>query len=229
MQNITKEIDLREPRKLNIKPVWNSESKILMVGSITSIDGMKCGYYYSSRYNSFWKLLDFVVLSKKEGYTFDELETLFKTDNEKFKFNSLKLRLNQNYRNNFNNDELFKSNLKEIQTEFENALLQNNIAICDIFQSVYAKKGSSLDSDLILNDKNYPFETYETTINKIIKDSKVNIVVPNSDFVKSWLFKFKVNENQKVKIVQVASPSSARRLKLSVKFEDWKNKLLCQF
>ena len=87
MQSPTKEIDLREPRKLNIKPVWNSESKILMVGSITSIDGMKCGYYYSSRYNSFWKLLDFVVLSKKEGYTFDELETLFKTDNEKlFRF-----------------------------------------------------------------------------------------------------------------------------------------------
>ena len=226
MEDLEKKYSFRAPLELGIKPVWNSESKILMVGSITSIDGMKSGYYYSSRYNSFWKLLDFVVLSKRKNLDFERLEKLFVEDKNQFVFSLLKQRLNENFKNNYDKDiDLFKKNLKEIQSEFECELLKSNIAICDIFKSCYAKRGSSLDSDIVLNDSKLPYQTYKETLNDIIEKSKVSVVVPNSKFVNSWLEKFEINKKQKVKIVQTVSPSATRRLKLSVKFEDWKTKL----
>lgn len=225
MENFDEKFDFRDPVSFNIKPVWNENSKILMLGSITSIDGLKSGFYYSSRWNSFWKLLDFVILSKKENLTFDDLEKLFLVDNKKFIFTTLKRKLNENYKQNYNkNHQIFNENLKIIQDEFNQALLNSNIAICDIFKSCYAKTGSSFDSDIVLDNKDFPFETYKDEIKNIITKSKVKIIIPNSNFVKMWLNSFDILPDD-VKVVQVTSPSASRRLKLSVKFDDWKEKL----
>ena len=68
----------REPKSVDISPVWDKNSKILFLGSITAIDGMNKGFYYASGRNQFWKILDYVF--------FDD-ESYFKTLQDKLKIN----------------------------------------------------------------------------------------------------------------------------------------------
>ena len=46
---------------IGFMPIYNKNSKVLIVGTHPSPDGYNKGMYYSSKYNAFWKLLDSVL------------------------------------------------------------------------------------------------------------------------------------------------------------------------
>jgi len=46
---------------VGFEPIYNKDSKVLIVGTHPSPDGYNKGMYYSSKYNAFWRLLDSVL------------------------------------------------------------------------------------------------------------------------------------------------------------------------
>lgn len=46
---------------IGFEPIYNQNSKVLIVGTHPSPDGYKKGMFYSSKFNSFWKILDCVL------------------------------------------------------------------------------------------------------------------------------------------------------------------------
>lgn len=50
----------------NIKPIYNKNSKVLILGSIPSIKSREIGFYYSHPKNRFWKTLE-IVYDEKIG------------------------------------------------------------------------------------------------------------------------------------------------------------------
>lgn len=46
---------------IGFEPIYNKDSKVLIVGTHPSPDGYKKGMFYSSKFNSFWKILDSVL------------------------------------------------------------------------------------------------------------------------------------------------------------------------
>lgn len=59
---------MREIIKHPFEPVYNSESKILFLGSIASIKSRELGYPYSSPKNRFWKVLEIIFNEKIINY-----------------------------------------------------------------------------------------------------------------------------------------------------------------
>lgn len=78
-----------------LKPIYNKESKILILGSMPSVKSRKDGFYYAHPMNRFWKIMEMI----------------------------------------------FNVNLKS-NTEKESFLLENNIALWDVFSEVEIR-GSS--------------------------------------------------------------------------------------
>lgn len=59
----------------NLKPIYNKESKILILGSIPSIKSREIGFYYSHPQNRFWKVVaavynEIVPITKDEKINF---------------------------------------------------------------------------------------------------------------------------------------------------------------
>lgn len=198
----------REPKSVDISPVWDKNSKILFLGSITAIDGMNKGFYYASGRNQFWKILDYVF--------FDD-ESYFKTLQDKLKINY------EDFIDKKITEKEFKENRILIQNEFKELLLKNNIAICDVFENCYFKNNTSLDSDIILKDEKYGPKLNDKIIQEIVSNSQIDKVVTNSVFV-SNVFK-KMNIKGDYKLIEVISPSTSRRVRLDIKKEEWKNKI----
>ena len=199
---------LRQPKAVGISPVWDSNSKILFLGSITATDGINKGFYYASGRNQFWKILD---------YVFFEDETYFKTLQDKLKINY------ENFVDKKITEKEFIDNKLSIQNEFKEILLKNNIAICDVFEECYFKNNTSLDSDIILKDEKYGPKLNDKTIQEIVSNSQIDKVVTNSVFV-SNIFK-KMNITGDYQLIEVISPSTSRRVRLDIKKEEWKNKI----
>lgn len=42
----------------NIKPIFDKNSKILILGSMPSISSRECKFYYANKYNRFWKIIE---------------------------------------------------------------------------------------------------------------------------------------------------------------------------
>lgn len=193
---------LKEPRKNGITPVWNKDSKILIVGSITATDGIRKGFYYASAKNQLWQLLDislneqcFYPLKEQLILNYDLFHTGKKTEKD------------------------FEKCREEIKTKFKDELLQHKIAICDIFTSAYFNNGGSMDTDMILNDEKYPFVTSKEILQKIINESQINTVVVNSKFVEKWFKKLQIEGNYKIEYVISPSP---RRGAIASKIDNWK-------
>lgn len=64
----------------SIKPIFNKESKILILGTMPSIKSREIGFYYSHPQNRFWRVIS-EVLSKKTPVTNIEKEE-FLLDNK---------------------------------------------------------------------------------------------------------------------------------------------------
>lgn len=193
----------RKPVDEGIVPVWNENSKILMLGSITAVDGMNKGFYYSSGRNQLWELLDYSL----------NIDV----------FMRLKNQLKDNYdlfRNNKITKDEFFSNRSNVKNQFSKVLLDNNIAMCDVFTECYFNNNSSMDVDIILNNKEYPYKTSKEIIQNIIDNSKVKLVIVNSKFVEKMFYKMNIKGDFEVKYVISPSP---RRGTIEKKKEFWKD------
>ena len=54
-----------------IKPVYNKDSKILILGSFPSVKSREEGFFYGHKKNRFWKVLS-IIFSQKEPINIDE-------------------------------------------------------------------------------------------------------------------------------------------------------------
>ena len=192
----------RYPKSEDISPVWNAESQILILGSITSTDGMKKGFYYASQKNQLWQLIDLC----------------FSCD----VFVKLKNELKSNYENLQNkivDEPTFKNVRQDIKNKFKSELAKRKIAICDVFESCYFNNNSSLDTEIILNNTNYPFVTNKNVIQKIISNSNIKKVIVNSRFVETQFLNMKIAGDYET--IYVPSPSP-RKGSIDKKIDAWK-------
>lgn len=206
MKEIIKPV-LREPYNVGIKPVWNSESRVLILGSITATDGINKGFYYASNKNQLWELLDYCL-----GFN----------DGRKDSFLNYKNMLKQNYddfKTGLISKNQFEENKQLIIKKFSGLLKNHGIAICDVFKQCYFNNGSSLDCDIILNNSAYPYVTNRETIEHIIDNSKIETVVVNSRFVETQFKKLNIGGNYKIEYVISPSP---RRGAIKTKINNWK-------
>lgn len=194
-------VTFRRPSDEGILPVWDKNSKVLILGSITAVDGMNKGFYYASYRNQLWELLDYCMGSNV--------------------YSNLKNKLKINY-DNFYNDKITKeefiSNRGEIRNEFVKTLLDDNIAICDVFTECYFNNNSSMDQDIVLNNSDYPFKTSKDIIENILNNSKIKTVIVNSKFVEKVFLKMGIEGNYDVKYVMSPSP---RRGVIEKKKKSW--------
>lgn len=193
----------RCPADKGIKPVWNKDCEILMLGSITAVDGMRKGFYYASERNQFWALMDY-SLGKNE---FMPLKEELKNNYLAFKNQEISL-------------EIFEQTRQMIAEKFSDALLRNKIAICDVFSECYFNNNSSLDDDIILNNSNYPAKYSKEILEEILHNSDIKTVVANSIFVEKQ-FK-KMNIHGDFSVIKVMSPSP-RSGKIEKKYDSWKS------
>ena len=195
----------RNPRAEEICPVWNNDCKILMVGSITAKDGMLKGFYYASQKNQLWQLLDLSLNLENEN-----------------SFMFLKNKLKENYdffaAEKISENE-FKNNRKNIRKQFADKLLFHNIAMCDVFRECYFNNNSSMDTDIILNDENYPIKTCRDDLEQILKNSKIKTVIVNSKFVEKQFKKLNLEGDFEIKYAISPSP---RRGSIDSKISVWK-------
>jgi len=80
-----KNVVFRRPKDEGIVPVWDEKCKILMLGSITAIDGMNKGFYYASYKNQLWELLDYSMNTD----IFMKLKNELKDNYESYKNNEI--------------------------------------------------------------------------------------------------------------------------------------------
>ncbi len=64
----------------NIDPVWNSNSKILILGSFPSVKSREVQFYYSYKYNRFWKVIS-NILNVPEPLSIEEKTKLLLKNN----------------------------------------------------------------------------------------------------------------------------------------------------
>lgn len=198
---------LRQPKSIGILPVWDKDCKILLLGSITAVDGMRKGFYYGSHVSQFWHLVDLSLeLNSLDEDSFVYLKNLLKDNYEKFKSNLI-------------DTKEFEKNKKLIKQKFAEKLLKYNIAICDVFEECYFNNNSSLDNEIILNNPNYPCKYNNEIISHILNNSKIKTVIVNSKFVESQFKKMKIVGDFEVKYVISPSP---RRGKIEKKIDCWK-------
>ena len=62
--------------KHTLKPFYNKDSKILILGSFPSIKSREVGFYYSHPQNRFWKILSTVFNNDRQPKTIEERKQL---------------------------------------------------------------------------------------------------------------------------------------------------------
>jgi len=198
----------RHPAGQGIFPVWDKQSRILLVGSMTAADGLKKGFYYSSARNQLWELLDFCLgLDGQKENSFLALKNDLKSNYEKFD------------REKISKAE-FETEKTKIREKFANLLKKYKIAMCDVFESCFFNNNSSLDCEMILNNDKYPFKTYKDTLQKIVSNANIECVIVNSRFVENQFKKMKLEGDFVVHYVISPSP---RRGSIESKKQEWKN------
>lgn len=198
---------LRAPKTVGITPVWDENCKILILGSITAVDGMRKGFYYASARNQFWELLDCCLgneVNEEGSFTF--LKNVLRYNFEKYDSKEIE-------------KAEFERNKALTREKFADKLLQNKIAICDVFEECYFNNNSSLDMDIILNNEKYPYKTNREVISHILSHSKIDKVIVNSRFVEDQFKKMNIEGDFELRYVVSPSP---RKGKLDKKISQWK-------
>lgn len=185
------------------KEYYDEDSKVLLVGSITSPQGINRGYYYAADCNQFWWLIDELTKNCSQKHTFVDLKQKLK-DNERGPKSCYEHKI--------------------IVSKFEANLKSWHLAIADVTKKCEFKEdGVALDSQII-KDKTLVLNIRK--IQTIFKKSKIIAAVVNSDFVKEiWISKISKKIAGKYELIQVESPSSAKRVKKEVKSVDWCKKI----
>lgn len=192
----------RNPCKLGgYKEYYDDNSEILFVGSITSPQGINRGYYYAAERNQFWELVDVV-----HDQNFPTLKTTYK-------FLDLK--------NNLKDIDIAsgvstKLNKANTIIKFEENLKICHFAICDIIEECKFKEaGAAIDSQI---DKK-SIKINGTKINDILKNSKIRLIVINSQFVMDLWNTARFHTT--IVPILVTSPSSANRISKDDKKTKW--------
>jgi|GEM_PF-2800049 len=192
----------RNPCKLGgYKEYYDDNSEILFVGSITSPQGINRGYYYAADRNQFWELVDEV-----HDKNFPTLKTTYK-------FLDLKNNLKDIAHG-------VPTKLSKAHTiiKFEENLKICHFAICDIIEECKFKKaGAAIDSLIVKSS----IKINDTKINDILKNSKIRLIVINSQFVMDLWNENKAKFATAIVPILVTSPSSANRISKAVKIKYW--------
>lgn len=61
----------------NLKPIYNSESKILILGSFPSIISRKNNFYYANKQNRFWEIFE-IIFNIKLNTKYKKIDFLLK-------------------------------------------------------------------------------------------------------------------------------------------------------
>ena len=203
------EIELRNPCARGISPVWDKDSKVLIIGSMTSIDGLEKGFYYGSARNQLWEILDYCF-----NLNTDSIQS----------FSYLKNCLKSNHKATIHGEisyEESEENKRSIRNEFKKLMNKFHIAMCDVYMECYSLKNSSLDSSIIKHNLDAPIKDNKELLTQIIKNSKINLVLTNSREVEHVFKSFNIKGDYNV--FYVPSPSPAyRKISLDEKKKIWK-------
>ncbi|MBQ8426003.1 MAG: hypothetical protein IJX17_08340 [Clostridia bacterium] len=184
----------------NNESVLNNKTKVLILGSITSISGIKNGYFYTSDTNQTMKLLDSILQSNKKP----------------IKFESIKQELISARKNG--------EEMKPIVEKLKNELTNENIAFLDVIECCIRPKNSSLDDDIIISIPYCKSKLYEQ-----IKNSNLKAIFTNSTFVENYFKKYlgydEITNIFNINYNKIMSPSPAYLKKLDTKKQDWCSKI----
>lgn len=218
----------RCPFSMGIKPVFDSNSKILMVGSLTTRAGMERGFYYASGQNFLWEWIDNCFDKKVYQSLKEELKDNYHTYKLSQKLKNIeKKQVRQN---------TYYENIKTIQNKFNIELNNDHIAMCDIFKFCYAVDDSSEDSKIAKkNGIDHQDGTMKDEIKSILESTKISTIFVNSKNVKNWFEQFGFDLEKQfgrhIDLVQLTTPSGIlRRTKggnqnvVNAK-EEWKTKI----
>lgn len=64
--------------KYGFEPIYNQESKILILGSFPSIKSRENNFYYGNKQNKFWRMLEYIFNEKIENEINDKTQFLLK-------------------------------------------------------------------------------------------------------------------------------------------------------
>lgn len=64
----------------NIDPIWDENSKVLILGSFPSVKSREIQFYYSYKYNRFWKVIS-NILKCNEPTTIEEKKSMLLNNN----------------------------------------------------------------------------------------------------------------------------------------------------
>jgi G:T/U-mismatch repair DNA glycosylase len=187
--------------------------KIIMVGTITTLEGIERGFYYASGYNRFWNWMDLNI--KNSSNTFLTLKSELAN-------------------NNCSGKTAYEIDLKkkQIRDDFWKALDDKGIAVCDIIKSCWFSPFDSTKDACIMKNKSILYWDNEI-INALIKFPKA-IICSNSDkvmeilkcrnfFDKSYLSKKGLTKwNPNTQIIRIVSPSGANKMHTTPKGNTWK-------
>src|SRR5574344_1971141 len=194
-----------------IVPTFPCKLKVIMVGTMTTPEGIERGFYYASGRNRFWPWLD-ESLSKKPDPTFA----------------SLKEELAQN-----NNDNTITNDDRETQKiiirgKFYTQLKNYGIGICDIIRSCTFKKDRGTDDQQLV-----PLSYWDGTIWEQIKLHPGVVLLANSTDVvmylheRGFLKESAIDENALCKgngnfyIMRITSPSGHNTRRKNGRGDGW--------
>jgi hypothetical protein len=183
--------------------------QVVLMGTITTKEGIKNGYFYSSKNNHFWELLDAAL--HQAGYSSS--------------FTNLKTQLLEN-----------KKPKNGIRKEFHDAYekLPGKMAVCDILESCsFSPAESSSDADIIKGTETYTWPKLFST-HKDIKFFVVNswkaIRYCRKAKLIPWGTKFDKKTrsyhcNNGIEVCYVPSPSNRCTKPPDEKIADWSKTL----
>jgi hypothetical protein len=150
-----KKMTLREPTVPHgnddfYTPFFPDGMKVIIIGSMTSPEGIDLGYYYMSRNNRFWEILDVLLrlpVKKPGSFTFQQ-DRLF----------------NAMSKITWETPDYLK---RDVRKNIERLLSEHNIGICDIFRSCRFEDDGTPDDHKIhdpYNKSKTPMMYYDTII-----------------------------------------------------------------
>lgn len=198
-------IDTAWEKRSCLKPFNLNGCHLLIVGTITSPKGQEAGFFYTSKTNRLWELLDQVLPNDQD----------------------VSLAAKQAYLADHPNDPKTLEDMKE-------KLKANGIGFCDIYQSCYFKKKDSASDQQIASKKDgvHGSKIARDDMKKAWKNPQIVRIFLTSAFTRDvgvandlWNKEDVVGEKDKV--IQLLSPSKALALtgKTPQDVEkDWKQK-----
>ena len=123
---------------LNLKPIYNKNSKILILGSIPSITSRKNNFYYSHKNNRFWKIISYIFNYK---FTTIQEKTQFLLKNKIALYDIIK----ECTIINSNDSTISNIKLTDIKTIIKNSKIKEVFCLGKLTYNLYKKNYNNLN------------------------------------------------------------------------------------